>query len=64
VTEVVPTHAFRDVPKLRKCLRCQAEFKSEGFGERICKRCKSAKSWRSSRVESGLLTGRRNSKSS
>ena len=35
-----------DTPTLRRCLRCQATFPSEGFGERICRDCKSSKSWR------------------
>ena len=36
-----------DVPTLRQCLRCRATFPSEGFGERICRHCKSSKDWRS-----------------
>lgn len=35
-----------DVPKVRACLRCKAEFRSEWTGERICRRCKSSTSWR------------------
>ena len=36
-----------DRPKIRKCLRCSAEFESAWSGERICKRCKSSNSWKS-----------------
>ena len=35
-----------DAPRVRPCLRCRAEFRSEGFGDRICRRCKSRQSWR------------------
>jgi len=35
-----------DVPKIRRCLRCDAEFPSEWSGERICPRCKSSNTWR------------------
>lgn len=35
-----------DVPKLRNCLRCRAEFQSEWSGERVCRRCKGTSSWR------------------
>ena len=34
-------------PKTRSCLRCKTLFQSEWIGERICRRCKSAKIWRS-----------------
>lgn len=44
---VPPTPARGDVPAERHCLRCGAVFWSEGFGERICKRCKSQASWKS-----------------
>jgi hypothetical protein len=37
----------RDDPKVRQCLRCQADFKSQWAGERICARCKSTNTWRS-----------------
>ena len=36
----------RDVPKARRCLRCQATFHSEWAGERICSRCKRTAAWR------------------
>jgi len=38
--------ANADVAKTRSCLRCQEKFDSSGFGERICRRCKSTSSWR------------------
>jgi len=43
----VPSRAPRDVPDQRACLRCKAVFQSEGFGERICPRCKGSVLWRS-----------------
>ncbi|WP_127107952.1 hypothetical protein [Pararhodobacter zhoushanensis] len=42
----VVTPAENDVTKTRNCLRCNTAFVSEGFGERICKRCKGQKAWR------------------
>ena len=42
-----PTPARADIPAERCCLRCRAAFWSEGFGERICKRCKARASWKS-----------------
>ncbi|MCB6176512.1 hypothetical protein LHP98_00015 [Rhodobacter sp. Har01] len=38
--------ARKDVPADRVCMRCKVTFRSEGFGERICPRCKSSVSWR------------------
>ncbi|WP_417518579.1 hypothetical protein [Minwuia sp.] len=40
------THATADVAKTRSCLRCAEKFESSGFGERICRRCKSSTTWR------------------
>lgn len=37
-----------DVAADRSCLRCKVSFRSEGFGERVCPRCKGTISWRSS----------------
>lgn len=48
-----------DVPKLRQCLRCSAEFESEWSGERICRRCKSSATWRSGTPHSFSSSGRR-----
>jgi hypothetical protein len=42
----LPPRPARDVPRRRLCLRCNAPFDSEGFGERICRHCKQSKSWR------------------
>lgn len=39
--------ALGDVPRERPCLRCDTVFFSEGFGERICRRCKGQNAWRS-----------------
>ncbi|WP_193142753.1 MULTISPECIES: hypothetical protein [unclassified Meridianimarinicoccus] len=41
-----PARASGDVPRERQCLRCEAVFWSEGFGERICRRCKGLNVWR------------------
>ncbi len=38
--------AANDVPKKRNCLRCNAFFESESFGNRICGQCKSTTAWR------------------
>lgn len=40
------TGAHNDVPQERACLRCASPFPSEGFGERICRRCKGSNAWR------------------
>lgn len=37
-----------DRPKQRLCLKCRQPFASEGFGERICPRCKGSKLWQDS----------------
>jgi predicted RNA-binding Zn-ribbon protein involved in translation (DUF1610 family) len=37
-----------DIATQRACLRCKVLFKSEGFGERICPRCKESTIWKSS----------------
>ena len=42
----VPQRALADGPKKRSCLRCKTPFLSEGFGERICKRCKGSNTWK------------------
>jgi hypothetical protein len=34
--------------KTRPCLVCKTPFQSEWFGERICRRCKTTKIWRTS----------------
>ena len=44
--ETAPGHTPKDVPRERKCLRCETKFQSEGFGERICRRCKGSNAWR------------------
>lgn len=35
-----------DFAKIRNCLRCRKSFDSQWSGERICKKCKSTRSWR------------------
>jgi hypothetical protein len=41
------TKAAADIAAERKCLRCSKPFWSDGFGERICTRCKGSSVWRS-----------------
>jgi hypothetical protein len=53
-----------DVPAIRGCLRCGTQFHSEGFNERICRRCKSSASWLSSVPSADGRARRRNSRSS
>ncbi len=55
-----PTPARGDLPATRHCLRCRTAFMSEGFGERICKRCKAQTSWKSA-IPSGDGGSRRRS---
>ncbi len=47
-----------DVAAERVCLRCEATFWSEGFGERICSRCKGSVAWRTA-APGGNGQGRR-----
>ena len=51
--------ALGDVPQMRKCLRCEASFQSEGFGERICRRCKGLTAWRTAASVSAGASRRR-----
>lgn len=48
-----------DVPKLRLCLRCRAEFRATGFGDRIRRGCKSRKAWRTGITTTHGRSGRR-----
>lgn len=50
--------AKRDVAQERRCLRSEASFMSEGFGERICRRCKGLNAWRDA-VPVNLVSSRR-----
>ncbi|SIN84970.1 hypothetical protein SAMN05444002_0989 [Vannielia litorea] len=52
--------ATSDIAAERLCLRCRSVFWSEGFGERICPRCKGSAVWRSA-VSEGGGQGRRSS---
>jgi hypothetical protein len=52
--------ATADVAADRPCLRCRSIFWSEGFGERICPRCRGSAVWRSA-VSEGNGRGRRRS---
>ena len=38
-------------PKTRNCLLCKSPFPSAWAGERVCRRCKSTSTWRSSGME-------------
>ncbi len=58
-TEAILERAFNDVPKERLCLRCRVPFWSEGFGERICRRCKGLSAWRNGVSVSPGLARRR-----
>lgn len=51
--------ARADVAAERACLRCRTVFWGEGFGQRICARCKSTVSWRSAAPASGGQGGHR-----
>lgn len=55
-----PKRALGDAPQERACLRCRASFLSEGFGQRICARCKSSAAWRTAMPEA-VGQGRRRS---
>ena len=46
-----------DVPKVRRCLRCKDEFRSEWSGERVCPRCKNTNAWRSGEMLRSRPTG-------
>jgi len=48
-----------DVAAKRACMRCAAVFQSEGFGQRICPRCKGTQSWRSAVADGSGHTRRR-----
>ena len=37
--------------KMRKCLLCRESFPSSWAGERVCRKCKSTSTWRSSGME-------------
>ncbi|WP_299987034.1 hypothetical protein [uncultured Ruegeria sp.] len=45
-TDAIIARAHNDVPQERACLRRRTPFWSEGFGERICRRCKGLNAWR------------------
>ncbi|KPQ05614.1 MAG: hypothetical protein HLUCCA12_14585 [Rhodobacteraceae bacterium HLUCCA12] len=51
-----------DAPAERRCLRCSAVFWSEGFGERICKRCKAQAAWKSAIPSANSGSGRRSAR--
>jgi hypothetical protein len=44
--DIDSVRALNDVPRERRCLCCDTGFWSEGFGERICRRCKGLNAWR------------------
>ena len=49
-----------DVAAERACLCCKKVFWSDGFGERVCTRCKASNTWRNS-VAGGIGLGHRRS---
>lgn len=59
IPEIV--RARGDVAAKRTCLRCKSAFLSEGFGERICTRCKGTVAWRSGAPGRGGQGRRRSS---
>lgn len=59
-TDFGTVKAMADVAAERACLRCGSTFWSEGFGERICYRCKGSAVWRSA-IHEGSGKGRRRS---
>ena len=56
---ITTVRARRDVPQERQCLRCETLFWSEGFGERICRRCKGLNAWRNAVPDSPGASRRR-----
>ena len=60
--ELETLRAAADIAGERACLRCRSLFWSEGFGERICSRCKGSAVWRAAISERGGH-GRRRSNS-
>jgi hypothetical protein len=51
--------ARADIAAERVCLSCRSAFWSEGFGERICARCKGKIAWRTAVSDGGGLGRRR-----
>jgi len=51
--EVQVARATADIAAERVCLKCRSPFWSEGFGERICSRCKASSVWRAAISEGG-----------
>lgn len=56
----MPARARGDIAAERGCLCCKKVFWSEGFGERVCPRCKSSNVWRNS-VPGSIGQGHRRS---
>ncbi|SFS13993.1 hypothetical protein SAMN05444714_1634 [Yoonia litorea] len=50
--------AKSDIAAERACLKCHKTFWSDGFGERICPRCKVSSVWRAS-IRDGIGNGQR-----
>ena len=51
--------AEADIAGERACLRCRSLFWSEGFGQRVCARCKGSAVWRAAISEGGGHGSRR-----
>lgn len=58
--EILTVRAAADIAAERVCLKCRSPFWSEGFGERICSRCKGSAVWRAA-ISEGCGHGRRRS---
>ena len=58
--EVETTRATADIAAEPVCLKCRSPFWSEGFGERVCSRCKASSVCRAA-ISEGGGRGRRRS---
>ncbi len=58
--EIQTARAAADIAAERVCLSCRSSFWSEGFGERICSKCKRSAVWRAA-VPEGCGHGRKRS---
>ena len=57
--DIETARALGDIAQKRQCLRCETAFWSEGFGERICRRCKGLNAWRNGAPVSASASRRR-----
>ena len=57
LAELNSSRSLRDVPAIRMCLTCRTKFDSDGFGERICRSCKTKKAWKDGSLVSPKRSG-------